>query len=48
MLFQSQVLPDRAIPHDTTASINLTVDNPILTARPEIVTSAKIGHRRDG
>jgi hypothetical protein len=30
-----EFLPDRAIPHDTTASINLTVDNPILKARPD-------------
>ena len=30
-----EFLPDRIIPHDTTASIDLTVDNPKLKARPD-------------
>ena len=30
-----EFLPDRVVPHDTTASINTTVDNPVLKARPD-------------
>jgi hypothetical protein len=30
-----EFLPDRVVPHDTTASIDTTVENPILKARPD-------------
>ena len=30
-----EFLPDRVVPHDTTASIDLTVENPVLKARPD-------------
>ena len=30
-----EFLPDRVVPHNTTVSIDLTVDNPILKARPD-------------
>jgi hypothetical protein len=30
-----EFLPDRIVPHDTTASIKTTVENPALRARPD-------------
>ena len=30
-----EFLPNRVVPHDTTASIDLTVDHPVLRARPD-------------